>query len=562
MAAERDDRIEALLASISDGLPVDWEEAARGLEPEPRARVEALRAVSSIAEFHRDLQRGAGAGSAPERWGDLLLIERIGRGANAEVFRAWEPQLRREVALKLLHPGGESDALLAEGRVLAGVRHPHVVSVHGIDHRDGRIGLWMELVRGPSLEQAVRAHGPLDAASARRLGLEIGAALRAVHAAGLLHRDVKPANVLRDADGRHVLADFGLGQPADGAGARATSGTPMYMAPERLAGGRASERSDVYALGMVLWYALAGRHPFDAETIEDLQAAARRGAPPLREVRPDVPAALAAVVAGAIAPDPAARTSSMAGMLSALEATSAVKPRGDRRVALAAIAIAATVVLGMFAAWRARRAPVAPPTSAAPTAAAEAAYSVEATFMRRDAGASPPLVSGDRVRPGDRLSLAVRATRSAWFYVLNEDERGERYVLFPQPRFDLRNPLPADSTIVLPGAMGGTESAWTVTSAGGREHFLVVASPRPVPEIEADLERLPGAQPGRPIVYAQVGETTVERLRGVGGVDELPAATARPAAPARAFDRFKALAGREDGVQGVWVRQIVLENPP
>ena len=97
--------------------------------------------------------------------------------------------------------------------------------------------------------------------------------------------------------------------------------------------------------------------------------------------------------------------------------------------------------------------------------------------------------------------------------------------------------------------------------ADGREHFLVVASPEPVPEIEAELAQLPAPTPGRPIDYVRVGDSAVERLRGVGGVTELPRDAARPSVTSAAFERFRALAGRETGIRGVWVRQIVLENP-
>ena len=187
-------------------------------------------------------------------------------------------------------------------------------------------------------------------------------------------------------------------------------------------------------------------------------------------------------------------------------------------------------------------------------------YSVDPSFLRRDDRGTTRLVTGDRVKPGDRLSLEVRTTRPAWVYVLNEDERGERYLLFPQPRFDAHNPLPPIPRSCCPAPSGARRHAWTVTSAGGREYMLVVASPQPVPELEADLDRLPAAQPGRPIDYARVGETTVERLRGVGGVSELPRQEAPPASPPRAFDRFRALAVGL-GVQGVWIRQVVLENP-
>ena len=146
-------------------------------------------------------------------------------------------------------------------------------------------------------------------------------------------------------------------------------------------------------------------------------------------------------------------------------------------------------------------------------------------------------------------------------YVLNEDERGERYLLFPQPLFDAKNPLPADSTLLLPGSIGGRENAWTVTSAGGREHFLIVASPEAVPELEAELGRLPAPEPGRPIRYAAVGAQAIETLRGVGGVTAVPPSNEVRRASGSAFQRFRALAGRETGVRGAWVRQVALENP-
>jgi hypothetical protein len=218
--------------------------------------------------------------------------------------------------------------------------------------------------------------------------------------------------------------------------------------------------------------------------------------------------------------------------------------------------------LGVVAAstWIVRRTerPVAIAPAPVP---APASYAVEASFLRREPGGTTRLAAGDRVKPGDRLSLEVRVTRPAWVYVLNEDDRGERYLLYPQPRFDSHNPLPAESTFVLPGTVEGKESAWSVTSAGGREHFLVVASLEPVPEIEAELASIPAAAPGRPIEYARVGPVAVQRLRGVGGVVDAPPVAQPPAERSPAFERFRALAGRETEVRGVWVRQFVLENP-
>ncbi|MEO6462627.1 MAG: serine/threonine-protein kinase, partial [Candidatus Eisenbacteria bacterium] len=498
MGAERDP-IEELLASVSDGRPIDWDAAARNLGPDGRTRLHALRDVARIADYNRSLQQAPGDDATPDRWGDLLVLESIGAGAHGEVFRTWDPALRREVALKLLPADGDDARLLEEGRAAARIRHPHVAAVHGIDRHDDRVGLWMELVRGSNLEQEVRTRGRLSADEVARVGREIGSALVAVHAAGLLHRDVKPANIVRDAEGRHVLTDFGLGM-SQAAAAReiaGSAGTPMYMAPELLAGGTPTERSDVYGLGLVLWYALAGRHPFAAESIPALVQGASRGPElSLAAERPDVPRPLLAIVTRAIAPDPAARFADARSFCAAFEAVATTERetqssqrvlRGFAIAALAAVVIGVAILVPVLRARRpapgASVATVAPP---APTAL----YAVDASFLRFATNGPTRLASGDRVRPGDRLGLEFRATRPAWVYVLDEDERGERYLLFPQPLFDTPNPLVADSTYRLPGPIGGRENAWTVTSRGGREYLMIVASPEPVPELEAELGRL------------------------------------------------------------------------
>jgi serine/threonine protein kinase len=343
------DPVEELLTAILDGRPEHREHVDDDTDADTRARVESLRDVSRIAEFSRGVQRSAEPGMTPERWGDLLLLERLGLGAQAEVFRAWDPGLRREVALKLLRSGHDDDALMEEGRHIARVRHPHVVTVHGIDRRDDRVGLWMELVRGSTLEHGVVTSGPYDAARATALGLEIGGALDAVHAAGLLHRDVKPANIVRDAAGRHVLADFGLGVRVDPTlpAPPGPSGTPMYMAPEVLAGASPTVRSDVYSLGLVLWFALTGRHPFESGSLEELIEAARRGVRPLRQVRRDVPASLAAAIDRATLPTPEGRLASARELVEALEA---VRLGSRRRPQTRVVAIvAAAIVLAVIA---------------------------------------------------------------------------------------------------------------------------------------------------------------------------------------------------------------------
>jgi hypothetical protein len=574
--------IEALLESVSEGRRVDWDAAERSTDSAAPGRIRALRQVARIAEFSRDAQRAGSYSVAggyrpttePRRWGSLLLLELLGAGASGEVWRAWDPQLEREVALKLLQVDGgaalpaDLSPLLDEGRALARVQHPNVVTVHGVETHGGRVGLRLEFVRGTSLEQEILRRGALPPAEVARMGASLARALAAVHAAGLVHRDVKPANVVLEPQGRLVLTDFGLGQRRFAAGDDATrvTGTPMFMSPERLAGAAATERDDLYGAGVTLWCALAGRHPFDARTLGALKSAVRGGpTEPLSGLRPDLPPALVRAVERAMAPEAASRFASANELADALEAASAAPRVAPRRPlarwvpAAAVLAIAATALVWTFS--RPRRDGAPAPAASAPVAAApeQAAYTVSAALVRHGEGGVQRLSNGDRVRPGDRLSLEFRASQAAYVYVLNEDERGESYLLFPQPLFDQANPVPAGATVTLPGTIGGAANAWTVTSRGGREHFLVVTSPEPVPDLEAELSRLPAPRAGRAVQYAAVPPAAVERLRGVGGVTPLPAGDT--VKRAGAFEHFRTLAEAETNVRGTWVRQITLENP-
>jgi hypothetical protein len=437
------------------------------------------------------------------------------------------------------------------------------VSVYGAGEHDGRAGLWMEFLHGPTLEAEIARRGPLPPGEVGRLGVQIGGALRAVHAAGAVHRDVKPANVILERGDRAVLTDFGLGlRRSAGQDSGPYSGTPLYMSPQRLAGTPARDSDDLYALGVTLRYALTATPPYRADALEALRREASRGpVRPLRAERPDAPAALVAAIERAMATDPPDRFGSAAELVTAFEAigNEPVKRRSTNAVPW----LAAAVVVAALAAWaviafipHSKRAPV----TTAPATPAAVVYDVNAGFLRRGADGDTHLESGDRVAPGDHLSLEFRCTRPAWVYVLDADERGECYLLFPQPSFDRKNPMPPNSTVVLPGTLGGRENAWTVTSRGGREHLLVAAAPEPVPELEQELSRLPAPVPGHRVSYARLPSGTVERLRGIGGVGEVvvPDASAGPAA---IFERIRQLAGSDQGVRGVWVRQITLENP-
>jgi TolB-like protein/Tfp pilus assembly protein PilF len=327
-----DDRALAdLAASVADGESVDWHQVESHAAARDLRLIRHLRLVDKIATLHRSTpleEDLAGIDAAPvaeptgPRWGRLVILEPIGRGTSCEVFRAWDSDLHREVALKLFNEqpsGGASEThaqVLREARRLARVRHPHVVQVYGAEQHDGRVGLWMELVRGESLEQVIGARGAYGASEAAILGQELCAALAAVHGAGLLHRDVKTQNVLRESGGRTVLMDFGTGEELKGhTGSAKIAGTPLYLAPEVFAGQTASVQSDLYSLGVLLFHLVTGQFPVTAGSIDQLaRAHERRDGRKLRDLRPDLPAPFVAVVERALQPDPAARYKSAGDM--------------------------------------------------------------------------------------------------------------------------------------------------------------------------------------------------------------------------------------------------------
>jgi predicted Ser/Thr protein kinase len=310
-------------------------------------------------------------------WGPLQLLEEVGRGGFGTVYRAWEPVLAREVALKVIRPretrAEDVQAVLREGRLLARVRHHNVVTVHGALQVGDEIGLWMEFVRGRSLADLVAREGRRAASEAALVGVSLCQALAAVHLAGVIHRDIKAQNVMREAEGRIVLMDFGAGQMLTHTGSRREHvvGTPAYMAPEVLAGRQASVVSDVYSLGVLLYFLVTGTYPVEGKTWTDfLLAHSRAERRPLGDLRPDAPADFVRTVEKATALKPEDRFQTSGALLAALtEATARPAPapspllvtpeaermadagrdRGvtiDRRIVLAASVVGGIWVLG------------------------------------------------------------------------------------------------------------------------------------------------------------------------------------------------------------------------
>jgi eukaryotic-like serine/threonine-protein kinase len=261
------------------------------------------------------------------RWGHLELLERVGAGVFGEVYRAYDGQLQREVAVKLLRTGSRSADLLAskvlhEGRLLARVRHRNVVTVHGVETHGDRVGLWMEFLRGCTLEELLDRQGAFSGREAALIGQDLCRALAAVHGAGLLHRDVKAQNVIREEGGRVVLMDFGTGLVVDNEEAVRSApiaGTPLYLAPEVLGGRDASPASDVYSVGVLLFHLVTGAYPYAVRSLAELRDAQRRGdRRRLQDLRPDLPEGFVQVVDRAMETDPAARYQSAGALQQAL----------------------------------------------------------------------------------------------------------------------------------------------------------------------------------------------------------------------------------------------------
>jgi serine/threonine protein kinase/Tfp pilus assembly protein PilF len=297
----------------------------------------------------------------PETWGHLRILELVGHGGFGEVYRAWDPTLEREVALKLLRRSkGENANLKAEGRLLAKLRHANIVTVYGVAEHDGRIGLWEEFIRGRTLSQLIKEQGPFGAFEALAIGKEVCRALAAVHAAGQIHRDVKAHNVMREDGGRIVLMDFGLGidsrraQLSESASTSGAAGTPLYMPPELLSGERATVQSDIYAVGVLLYYLVTGLYPTKGRTWAEVQSSHKTGQHVLlSDVRPDLPDRFVQVVGRALAPKPEDRYQTAGALLQALaevEAGSQYEPpRAPRGKLTIAALVIAVLVLGVAA---------------------------------------------------------------------------------------------------------------------------------------------------------------------------------------------------------------------
>jgi serine/threonine protein kinase len=262
------------------------------------------------------------------RLGHYEVKERLGVGGMAAVYRAVQSSLGREVALKVLSPALTEDEefqkrFANEARALASLDHPNILAIIDFDTIEGTTFLTMPLARGGSFE-AVVAKGPMDPGSAwTRFLRPVADALGHAHRAGIVHRDVKPSNVLLHADGRPLLADFGLARAAAGANQLTlvgiAVGTPGYMAPEQVLGKAVDARADIYAYAAMVFRALTGSLPYTGETAMEIAiATVRSPIPSATALRRELPDELDQFMQRALAKDPAERPATMADLVALL----------------------------------------------------------------------------------------------------------------------------------------------------------------------------------------------------------------------------------------------------
>ena len=504
----------------------------------------------------------------PPSFPGYTILEELGMGGFGVVYRARDDKLQREVALKVhLRPSEIDPALqvrfLKEARTLAKVRHPNVLAIHAVLEHDGMVGLVTEFIDGQPLSDILEENGPFSASETVQMGTELCRALAAVHAAGIVHRDVKTPNILRERGGRIVLADFGLGvflheNEAVDPG-NLIAGSPLFMAPEQILGDPVDARTDLYGLAIVLYHLSTGRFPVDSYDMRTLFSRIASGdLIPIRDARPDLPTGFTQMMQRAMHPDPPERFQSAGELEHALlsglgsdvtpappvvreppvdkQPTQKESVAGSAALALAAVALA-VVILAMI---------LMRPDG----------FQVEEAALYRSAGASSErLRSGDRVTVGDSLFLNFHADEEVYVYVLNEDLAGNRYLLFPLRDGGLQNPLPADEVHRLPGSVGGQAKDWTVNSTGETEHFYIVASKERQRELEETLNRR-----DLTVAYPELGTREVAALvRGIGGL-----APSDQKAIARARTRLDTVIDtlRASAVEkGLWIEHLALENP-
>jgi serine/threonine-protein kinase len=554
-----EERLLDVAAAVLDGTALDWERVSQDLDADERRVLEQLRVLPRCGATARSEAAGSGT-----TWLHLRLLRRLGSGGYGEVWRAWDTQLDREVALKLLPSDGEEGAhALAEARLLARVRHPGVVGVHGAASSEGRSGIWMERVPGATLADLVREHGPFDAETAAAVGVEVCRALAAVHRAGLVHGDVKADNVMREPAGRVVLLDFGLGRRVE-LGDERFAGSLEYVAPERLLlGAPTSVATDVYSVGVLLFHLATGAFPVSAGSTPEVADRHRRGLRvSLGEARPQLPPAFVDAVDRALSPRAEDRPASAAALGALLDRERPQRPQRPRALLLLALAAA---FLGVAFLWTLRPSPAPrsgervssplpiratfeppPPPVASPVLGSTASAGDPFVRPLGEPGSALPALAGDPAIPylvtarlaggPERPRLELTASRPLAVYVLGI-AADRVWLLYPIP------PRDGAGARWTPAAQRFTTSL--VWRPPERVETVIVASPASAIDFEQRVRALRVPEAAR-LQRVPLEPALLALLPGL----EDTSAIGRPLALARPLSRHA------EGVRGPWIRRL------
>ncbi|MFH1921656.1 MAG: serine/threonine-protein kinase, partial [Planctomycetota bacterium] len=457
----------------------------------------------------------------PTKIGKYHVVDMVEEGGQAQVYRAVHPTLSKELVIKLSRgPFGSGpmgmNQLIAEGKLLAELDHPHLARVYDLDFHENRPFLVMEYVRGRNLRHHVKQH-QYQPPEAARMVAKVARALAAAHVRGIVHQDVKPGNIVIDETGEPRLIDFGLARlrpawveaPDEPEG---ISGTAQYMPPEQARGEteRIDARSDVFALGAVLYFLLVGRAPYADESVMASLERARRcdfDASALR--RADVPRPLEAVCLRSMQEEPSDRYASAEAMAADLDRFVDGPRRLKRTLAIGAgVLLALLLVVG---AWRmqsdGQKEIITPPRPP------DLAVTVLKRTLRNDFALDVEVLghtigeAGEVVlTEGERAAFRIEADRDCFVGIWHIDHENVVTQLFPNDD-DLDHFLTADQPRSIPGDM---EYAITVTPSEGPEYVHVVATTQ---KWEAPL----GAQHGPYVVFATPEELKrwEEKVRGM-----------------------------------------------
>jgi len=494
------------VAELCASCPELREEAAR--------QVQALQSIDVLLNQVREqpacqpLAEGAEANrpvQPPGSLGRYRLQELVGEGGFGQVWRGYDPELDRPVAVKIPRPGRFGSAhranrFLAEARKAARLSHPAIVPVYDV----GRDGPWyyivFEWIDGQPLSKRLAA-GPLPPEEAAAIVAQVAEALHHAHLRDLVHRDVKPGNILLDREGKVYLSDFGIAAFEDElvAAEDSVTGTPQYMAPEQAAGEslRVTARTDIYSLGVVLYELLTGRPPYRAESPSDLRRQVLKAEPrPPRTINDRIPAALERICLKAMAKDPAQRYATAADM--AAELRRCAQPPRRKLLLAVGILLAAVAAVGIWMAGQRMQTPkpVEPLSLHAKLLVAKPEMA-HGWLDVNDSAALP-------VRNGDAVRIEVSLNRPAYVYLLWIDSAGQLRPVYPwRPGdWDQREAEAPVSELSLPEM---ANAGWPLEGPPGLETLLVLAAEKRIPhdmDLRSVLSGLTLPQPDQQLALA------------------------------------------------------------